>query len=333
MQVIFTPGQLARRSDFYYQLAQLTGAGLGVVGALKHLERSPPARSYRRPITQLLEQLADGQTLGDALIQVPGWLPEFDVALMTAGEKSGRLEACVGLLRDYYQERAQLARNIIGGLIYPAFLFHFAIFIFPFPKLFLSGDWGAYLRQVLMVLVPLYTIVGLIIFAGQSGHGAAWRSLVERLLRPIPMLGTARHYLALARLSAALEALLNAGVTVIEAWEMAARASGSFGLQRTVTAWRPRLDGGETPSEVVRTSRAFPELFASQYMAGEISGSLDDGLKRLQRYYQEEASRKLQNLSRWLPQIVYLAVVGMVVYRILQFWLGYFQTLQNVMGP
>jgi len=32
------------------------------------------------------------------------------------------------------------------------------------------------------------------------------------------MLGTARHYLALARLASALEALIAAGVTIIEAW-------------------------------------------------------------------------------------------------------------------
>jgi type IV pilus assembly protein PilC len=333
MAITFTPGQLARRADFYYQLGQLTGAGLGVVGALKHLARNPPARSYRLPIQQLLRELEGGRPFGEALGEVGGWLPEFDVALLRAGEHSGRLVECLQMLREYYQERAQLARQLLAGVAYPAFLFHFAILIAPFPQLFLTGDWVRYCRQVLIALVPLYAVVAAIIYAGQSGHGESWRAFIELLLKPIPVLGSARRSLALARLSAALEALLNAGITVIEAWEMAARASGSPLLMRTVAAWRPRLEAGETPSELVTDSSQFPDIFSGQYAAGEISGGLDETLRRLQKYYQEEASRKLQALSRWLPMIVYLAVVLMIAYQIIQGWMGHFREIQNAIGP
>ena len=44
----------------------------------------------------------------------------------------------------------------------------------------------------------------------QSKHGETWRATIEAILHPIPMLGTARHYLALARLATALEALIMA---------------------------------------------------------------------------------------------------------------------------
>ncbi len=333
MALIFTPGQLARRADFYYQLGQLSGAGLGLVAALTQIQRSPPDRSYRQPAERVIRELAAGRTFSESLAEVEGWLPEFDLALIHAGEQSGRLEACFQLLRDYYQERAQLARQLIANLTYPAFLFHFAIFLFPFPALFLTGDWVAYLTQVLGVLLPIYAVVGLMIYAGQSGHGEAWRARLEMILRPIPVLGTARHYLSISRLAAALEALLNAGVTVVEAWEMAARASGSPALMRTVSTWRPRLHAGETPAEVVNASSQFPEIFASQYHTGEISGTLDQTLKRLHKYFQEEASRRLQTLSRWVPQIIYLGVVLMIAYRVLQFWLGHFRDIQNAIGP
>src|SRR5437016_11958262 len=108
-------------------------------------------------------------------------------------------------------------------------------------------------------------------YAAQSRHSETWRSWFEAILRPVPVLGTARHYLALSRLAAALEALINAGVTIVEAWELAATASGSPALRRTVLAWRPNMNAGETPAEVVRASRRFPELFASQYTSGEVS--------------------------------------------------------------
>jgi type II secretory pathway component PulF len=151
-------------------------------------------------------------------------------------------------LADYYTDRARLARQMIGDLAYPAFLLHFAIFIFPFAQFFASGNWVAYLGQTLGVLIPLYVVVGLLIFAAQSRHGEAWRAWFESLLNPVPVLGMARRYLALGRLAAALEALLSAGVTIIEAWEMAATASGSPALRRTVLGWRPMVNGGQTPA-------------------------------------------------------------------------------------
>jgi type IV pilus assembly protein PilC len=330
--VIISPGQLARRADFYHQLAQLTGAGLGLVRALEELKRHPPAPSYREPIGRLLDQIAGGATLTDAVQCCGSWLPAFDVALLQAGEHSGRLDACFRLLADYYTDRARLARQMIADLAYPAFLLHFAIFIFPFAQFFASGNWVVYLGQTIGVLIPLYLVAGLMVFAAQSRHGETWRACVESFLAPIPVLGAARRYLALARLAAALEALLRSGVMIIQAWELAATASGSPALRRIVLGWRPQVDAGQTPAEAVNASGRFPELFAAQYATGEISGQLDETLGRLHAYYQEEGSRKLQAVSRWTPRAIYFCVVLMIAYRIIHFYTGYFNQVRDAGG-
>src|SRR5437868_6894189 len=129
MSFIVTPGQMARRADFYYQLGQLTGAGLGVMQALEQLKRSPPGRSYRLPISRLLAELHHGFTFTESLERLGGWLPEFDLALLQAGEHSGRLESCLQLLADFYSDRARMARQTISDLLYPIFLFHFAVVV------------------------------------------------------------------------------------------------------------------------------------------------------------------------------------------------------------
>ena len=318
--------------DFYHQLGQLTGAGLGLVRALDQLKNHPPDRSYRQPIAGVLEHIGDGSTFTEALRRAGKWLPAFDLALLQAGEQSGRLDSCFRLLADYYTDRARLARQIIADLAYPAFLLHFAIFIFPFAQFFTSGNWVVYLGQTLGVLIPLYLAVALMIYAAQSRHGERWRALFESLLHPIPVLGVARHYLALARLAGALEALLSAGVTIIEAWELAATASGSPALRRTVLGWRPLVDGGQTPAETVSASGRFPDLFASQYATGEISGQLDDTLRRLHAYYQEEGSRKLHAVSRWTPRAIYFGVVLMIAHHVIAFYTGYFNMVRDAGG-
>jgi type II secretory pathway component PulF len=207
-----------------------------------------------------------------------------------------------------------------------------AVFIFPFADFFRTGNWAVYLAQTLGVLVPVYAVLAVMIYIGQSRHGEQWRAWVERLLSPVPVLGTARHYLALSRLSAALEALIAAGVTIIEAWELAATASGSPALRRAVLAWRPRVNSGETPAEAVRASPRFPELFASQYTSGEVSGKLDETLRRLRDYYQEEGSRKLHAVAQWTPRLVYLVIALMIGWRVVSFWTSYFNEVQKAGG-
>ena len=332
MHLTFTPGQFAQRAEFYYQLGQLTAAGLGLVGALEQLQRSPPARSYRKPIRRVLAGLAEGATFSEALRSVSPWLPELDMALLHAGEGSGRLDATFRLLADYYRDRARIARQVIGDLAYPMFLAHFAVFILPFPQLFLSGNWIPYLFQTLGILVPGYLATAFMIYAGQSRHGEAWRSLVEQVLRWVPLLGAARRYLALSRLCAALEALLSAGVTIVEAWEMAATASGSPALRRTVLGWRRDVDGGVTPAQAVTASGFFPSLFANQYASGETSGRLDETLKRMGAYFQEEGTRKLRAVSLWAPKICYLVIMLVIAWRILRFWMNYFSQIGQAGG-
>ena len=112
-----------------------------------------------------------------------------------------------------------------------------------------------------------------------------WRALVENVLGWVPVWGAARRALALARLTAALEALVSAGVSVIQAWEAAADASGSPALRRVIAAALPRMHGGEASGEVIAGSAVFPEMFVSLYQTGEMSGKLEDSLARLRDYY------------------------------------------------
>jgi type II secretory pathway component PulF len=80
---------------------------------------------------------------------------------------------------------------------------------------------------------------------------------------------------------------------------------------------------------MVQDTRRFPEIFASQYATGEISGKLDEVLRRLHNYYQNGASNKLHMLARWVPILVYLGVALYIAMQVLKFWSGYFQNMGN----
>jgi len=334
MSFIVTPRQFTQRAEFYHQLAQLTSAGIGILSALEQIKRNPPNRSFREPIQRLLDELAKGHTFAESLRQLGAWLPEFDIALIDAGERSGRLDICFRLLADYYNDRARIAKQVISQLIYPVGLIHFAAFVFMIVLPYAHSQFNDSLLwlfvKAALVLSPLYLVTILLIYATQSRHGEKWRARIESCICPIPILGTARHFLALARLAAALEALISAGVNIVQAWDLAATASGSPALRRTVENWKPQVEAGRTPAEIIRDCRIFPEMFANLYASGEVSGKLDETLRRLYAHYQEEGTRKLYAFAQWMPRLLYLLVAGIIAYKVVSFYLGYFQQINDM---
>lgn len=330
--MIFTPGQLTRRADFYYQFGQLTAAGLGISNALQQIRRNSFSGGLRANIDAALVDLEGGATLSESFQRRKDWLPAFDIALLYAGERSGRLDATFAMLAKFYQDRAAMARKLVSAVAYPVFLLHFAIFILPFADLFKSGDFPTYLRKTVGVLIPMYIVVAIGIFLSQGKRGEAWRSTFEMLTRPLPLIGAGRRYLALARLSAALEALINAGVTILEAWPIAAAASGSPAVMREVNSWRPQFDLERTPAEVLQSSPVFPEMFTNLYTSGEVSGSIDDALRRLYRYYADEGSSKLHFSARVYPGILYGIVMLYIAWQVISFYMGRAEQLNQIMN-
>ncbi|MCC6231773.1 MAG: type II secretion system F family protein [Verrucomicrobiales bacterium] len=327
MAFIFFPTQLAARSDFYHQIASSVSSGLPLIRTLELLERNPPAVGLRQPISAILERLRSGSTLDEAVHSLGGWAPEFDVALLSAGEQSGRLDAVCRILSKAYQDRARLMRQILMGLAYPALLFHVAFLIMPVGHLIdlvQTGNVLLFLSRKAAFFTPFYVVAILVIFASQDSQGRTWRSLLESVTRLVPILGKARRAIALSRFSLALDALFNAGVPATRAWPTAAAASGSPALEREIDTWIPRLDRGESAGDILLTSAAFPPHFSSIYATSEVSGRVDDALPRLSEHYQDEGLRLMRIAAGLLTGLLYGAVMLAAVWQIVSFWLGFY---------
>lgn len=319
MPLFVSPRQFRQRSQFYVQLAQLTEAGLTMIRSLETIAQRPPSEFFRKPIRIAIAEIKQGASVADAWRMLGDWVPTFDIDLIQAAEQSGRLDHVFKMLAQHYQDEAALLSRIISGLLYPALLFHVAVFLFPFIEWFKGGmGIGGFIFNLLEILLPLYFLIFVAVYSVQSTYGAKWRAMMERMMRPVPVLGTAQHFLALARLSASLDALLNAGVNIVQAWEMAAATSGSPAITRVVCGWKQNVLDGQLPSEAVNANPSqFPEVFANLYHSGEVSGQLDDALQRIHVYYRDEGTRRLEILAEWIPRIIYFGVALLVAYKVI----------------
>ncbi|HEU5395973.1 MAG TPA: type II secretion system F family protein [Verrucomicrobiae bacterium] len=339
--MIVTPSQLSRRAELYHQLGSMLAAGVPLIHSLEMANSHSALRGSRKHLLELVSHLNNGLTFSESMVAVHGWMPEFDVALLSAGERSGRLDISFKTLAGYYATRAQIIRDTLSRMIVTAATLHVFLVIFPLGLLigFVQGILYDNYRQCLpfilekiIVFVGLYTIAFASIYAGQAGRGEKWRASIEYLAQLVPFLRTARRNLVLARLSAALHSLISAGVSVVQSWQLAAAASGSPRLKREVSTWTHQLEAGATPAELVSRNSFFPQTFANLYQTGEISGQTDETLQRLQNYYQEEGFRVLQIFTRLLTGTVYGLVALLVAIFIIRFYIGYFATAFGAAG-
>ena len=338
MSLINTPGQIARRAQLYDQLGSMIAAGVPLVKALEMASRNNSLRTSRRAILALIGNLEEGRTFSDSMKKVQGWMPEFDVALLSVGEESGRLDASFKLLGRYYESRAKIIRDTISGLIVTVMTLNVFLIVFPIGYLtaFVQGIINnnfalclPFLVEKAVVFGALYGSVFFLIFACQGNRGTGWRAFVESIFRMVPMLRTAIKYLALARLASALDALTSAGVSVIKSWELASSACGSQRLKREVLKWTPQLETGLTPADMVGQISYFPEMFQNLYQSAEISGKLDETLVRLHAYYEEEGFHTLQLFTRILNGIIYGSIVVLVGFNIIRFWMNYYGSMMQ----
>jgi type II secretory pathway component PulF len=281
-------------------------------------------------------QLVSGQKRsidGSVKLNSAYWLSEFDAALLTAGEESGKMDSAFRLLARYYTSRAKIIRDTISGLIITFITLNVFLLVFPIGYLqdlargIMNNQYEQCLPFIIEKIVAfgiLYGGIWFLIFASQGNRGGGWRAAIESLFSAVPLLGTSVKYLAVARLAMALNALLSAGVPVIRSWELSAAACGSPHLKNQIIKWTPELESGVTPSEMVAQIRYFPDMFAQLYQSGEISGKLDETLTRLHTYFEDEGFRKLQAFCRVLNFVIYFTIAITVAIFVINFWRQYF---------
>lgn len=333
-----TPAELNRRSQLYSQLASMIAAGLPLQSALEMAGRDTSLRSSRLTIQKLLVHLREGHTFSDSMKRVKGFLPEFDITMLSVGETTGRLDTSFKLLARYYESRAKIIRDTISGLFITVATLHVFLMIFPlgyftaFVMGILNNQYAQgypFLIEKIAVFGLLYGTVLFLIFVCQGSHGESWRARIEFFTSKIPILRKALKFLALARLASALEALTNAGVDVLTSWELAGGASGSARLRRAIAAQLPQVAAGTTPAEMVASIGYFPELFRTLYHTGEISGKLDETLLRLHEYYEDEGFRTLKFFTRIVNGVIYGSIALIVAVTVIRFYVGYFNAALN----
>jgi len=316
---------------FSMHLATVLKSGLPLsLGLRNSIEEGLNAR-IQAAAEHLLHGVEEGKMMSEAMAELPNAFPEYYVNLIKAGETVGHVDEVLMDLVTSIEWQIQIKSDIRQASTYPIILLSLlfavglgiAVFVMPRMVAALSKT-GMKMPQSAMLVVGFGQFVTgywAQILAGMLAVGIAaklaldtprgrWFSDYVKLNSPL--LGTLVRQVALSRFAHHLRMMVKAGVNFVVALNVVEHVVGNRILAAAVAAAREQVIAGSTLAEALRATRQFTPLVIQMVATGEITGSLDETLKKVTEYYDREVPATVKRISTATEPIVYV-VLGVVL--------------------
>jgi type IV pilus assembly protein PilC len=322
-------------SRFTRQFATMIGAGLPMVQCLEILSQQMESAELRRVIGEVKESVQAGTTLAEALSRHKKVFDDLYVNMVDAGEIGGALDTILVRLAVYREKADALARKVKGAMVYPAVVMTVAIgvtfimltYIVPiFAKMFegLGAELPAPTQFVLSlsgflranILTGLGLLIALAIAYRYYSRTPSGRLNVDRVKLRLPLLGDLIRKSAVARFSRTLATLISSGVSILDALDITARASGNRVIHDAIKKSVLSIAEGETITQPLKVSKVFPPMVIQMISVGEKTGGLDEMLTKVADFYDEEVDAAVAALTSVIEPII-IVFMGIVIGGIL----------------
>ena len=331
-------------AGFCRQLAILVDAGIPLVRCLDILTDQVANDNLKAIIAELKSDLEAGDSFSAALAKHPKVFSIVFTSLIKAGEEGGSLQKILAQLASYQEAQYRLRKKIKSAMTYPVFIACFFLvalmgivfFLIPTFENIFSG-LGAELPPLTLALMAishfataniLYEFGGVavvVISYLKWSHTNKGRYLLDRMKLRLPIFGEIIKKVSVARFSQTLGTLVQSGVSVIDALEIAGNSSGNLVISGVVRGVQRGVIAGSTIAEQMGKSSIFPKMMVGMISAGEESGALAQMLGRVANVYDEEVDSAVSGLTSIIEPILMLGMGVVVLIVVLAIYLPVFK--------
>lgn len=313
------------------QLAGLVGSGLPLERALSSLSSEAETEAERNLVAQLRAEVNSGSTFARALAQHPQEFSGIYVAVIGAGEQSGKLGLVLEHLANDLEDQQALHAKLLGAALYPAIVSAVALCIVLFlvtyvvpqvASVFAGSKRALPLLTVLMLalsdFVRSYGLWLLLLVA--AGALAAQRALRVPALRyrfdaawlELPVLGRLSRSYNAARFASTLAMLAAAGVPILKALQAASDTLSNEAMRADAQEALVAVREGAPLASALSQKKRFPGLLSMFARLGEQTGQLPAMLQRAAQQLSSEVQRRAMQLATVLEPLL-IVVMGLVV--------------------
>jgi general secretion pathway protein F len=313
------------------QLAKMVQAGLPLERALTIAAGSGDARSGAGIAAAVLKRLREGRSPSAAFAEDPLNFDATFVALVQAGEVSGKLGEAFGEIERITTAANRLRSRLSSALIYPAILGLVALgsiyvilgHVIPSFRPLLPPDASALPLAARLafglagmlegVWLPVASggLLG-VLLALRRWRGPQGARRAQRLASRLPVLAPIMRDAQLSRLCRVLGTLLVRNVLLVQALDIAGRVLVDPALAAGLTQVRSALATGKSLSAAMREAALAPSSVLQLVAVGEETGDLGAMLLRAADLLEEDLDRRLARLLTLLEPGI-LAVVGLCI--------------------
>lgn len=334
---LFSMGKRLKAVDlalFTRQLATLLRSAMPLEESLSAIAEQAEKVSFRTIVLGVRQRVLEGLPLASAMEAFPLSFPQMYRAMISAGERSGHLDAVVERLADYCETSQDTRAQLKLALLYPCMLLFISLLIvaglmtFVVPQvvgvfseqghslpwlttkmLVISEfirEWGGGLLFVIAMLALLFR------FASVQPQ---FKLFLDRAKRHIPVLSFLSRSSNSAQFSSTLSILLRSGVPLVDAMGIAQEVVSNDWLRLRLADAAKTVSEGGSLRHALENCDYFSPMLIYMVDSGERSGALGDMLARAAENEQRSLDNRL-NASVKLFEPMVLLIMGVLVFTI-----------------
>lgn len=320
---------------FTRQLSTMVSAGVPILRSLNSMAQHAESPHFREVLNGVSKDIEGGKSFADALEKYPEAFSDVYVNMVRAGEAGGILDDILKRLALQQEKNSSMKKKIKSAMTYPSVLIvitigaFFGLMIFVLPAIGktikdLAGEDAELpaLTQTLMSISQFMVNFWYLIFPLLFGsiylliryiRTPAGRVRFHHLILKAPIVGKIVKKVAVARFTRTFSALIGAGVSVLEALEVTARAVGNTVYQDSLLDAAKRIKNGEVLSRIINEREdLYPPIVGQMLAVGEETGQTDKVLVKVADFYEEEVDTAISGLSSTIEPVMIVFMGGMV---------------------
>lgn len=318
--------------QFSRQMYSLTKAGVPMLSALHGLSQSTKNATLAEAVRNVTTSLEAGRDLATSFSEHPEIFSLFYVSMIRIGETTGQLDAIFLQLAKYMERDKRTRSQIKSALRYPSFVMIaiaiamaiINLFVIPtFAGVF--AKFGSELPFATRVLLetsnftvahwPELLAVTIATFFGVSHYikTEEGRYRWDKYKLKLPLAGEIIYRATLARFSRLFAMSTGAGVPLITALTVVAKALDNTYVEERILGMQTGIERGESITRTAATTGLFDALVMQMMAVGEETGSIDTLLAEVAEFYEAEVENDIDKLSARIEPILTVFIAGIVL--------------------
>lgn len=339
-----------KRADvvaFAFEFAGMYTAGLSIIRCLETLEEQSEKGALKAVLKDVREHVETGSSLREAFERHRDTFSEFFLGMVEAGERGGRLGETLQMAADYLEKQAELRNKVRSAFAYPIvvgvmcclIVGALVVFVIPvFQKLYsqlhvpLPGPTlmlilvSEVVRHYWMFAVPIGG--GLFFTVRKLCRVPAVREALDAFKLKMPVFGKLNRMVTVSRFIRTFSMMAQAGVTVVEAIELAKRVADNHVMVKVAEDLQEEIIVGNSLSAPMAKHAIFPPMIVQLTAAGEEAGILPEMLSKGVEFLDSHIDRTIQSLLTKIEPVLSL-LMGTIVGSIL---MGVYLPMFDYMG-